>query len=259
MNPITANDPIERGVATPHVVVTATGSNRGPALALAHALGLAFHDSAPAAGTLRLVQTDATLELRDTATGARLCVQFSAAQLRRYRAGAGALRRAIGPGRRHVVDATAGFGSDAVHIAALGHRVTAIERNAVVFALTHDGMKRARAQGVLSPDNPRLLDGDARVLLPQIDVRAATVYLDPMFPPKRKKSAAVRKEMDLLRRLAIDDADALDLLATARACAGERVVVKRPIDAPPLAPGAFAAYAGKLVRYDVYRPRDRAP
>jgi 16S rRNA (guanine1516-N2)-methyltransferase len=76
-----------------------------------------------------------------------------------------------------------------------------------------------------------------------------------MFPAKRKKSAAVRKEMRLLRLLVGEQEDAPDLLSVAREVATERVVVKRPVDAAPLAPGPSASYAGKLIRYDVYRTR----
>jgi len=88
--------------------------------------------------------------------------------------------------------------------------------------------------------------------LPQ---RPDAVYLDPMFPPKRKKSAAVNKEMRLLRELVGDDLDAPDLLEVARGVARERVVVKRPDHAPPLAPYPSMSFLGKLVRYDVYLTR----
>jgi 16S rRNA (guanine1516-N2)-methyltransferase len=52
-----------------------------------------------------------------------------------------------------------------------------------------------------------------------------------------------------------DDADALALLEVSRRTALERVVVKRPDDAPPLAPDPSMRIAGKLVRYDVYLAR----
>lgn len=204
---------------------------------------------------LQLVQTEAHLELRDGPTGACLWVEFTPADVRAYRGGRGPdpLRRAIGPGPRTIVDATAGLGYDAVHLAVLGYRVTAIERNVVVGALACDGLARARGQALIPPDNPTWQSGDTRTLLPTFRPPPDTVYLDPMYPPKRKKSAAVRKEMRLLRLLVADDDDAAELLAVARACAADRVVVKRPLDAPALAPGVTAAYAGKLVRYDVYR------
>ncbi len=238
------------------VVIAAGASSRFAAIELARSLGLPFHDRAPPEPALLLVQTDTRLELHDSSSGARLYVEFTAAELRRYRAGGPGgdpLRRALGPGDRDVVDATAGLGGDAVHLAALGYRVTAIERHPIVSALAQDGLRRARAAGLLG-ENPLWRTGDARVVLPALAPSPAAIYLDPMFPAKRKKSAAVRKEMRLLRLLVADDNDAAALLAGARRVATDRVVVKRPVDAPPLAPGSAASYRGKLVRYDVYRP-----
>lgn len=234
------------------VVGCSSRHSRRAALAVARSLQLPFHDSPPRAALL-LLQTETRLELHDAVNRAGLWVEYSDAELRRYRAGSGPdlLRRAVGRAG-DVVDATAGLGRDAVHLAMLGYRTTAIERSLVVGALVRDGLERARRRGILPRDNPAWRTGDACALLPAIDPPAA-VYLDPMFPPKRKKSAAVRKEVRFLRLLAADAEDPAALLAVARACATDRVVVKRPLDAPPLAPGVSASYRGKLVRYDVYR------
>jgi 16S rRNA (guanine1516-N2)-methyltransferase len=241
----------------PNVVVTFLAPAQRPAgCALAQSLDLPLRDD-PSGSDLQLIHTAARLELHDPLTGARLHVQFGPGELRRYRASLGPdpLRRAIGPTPRHVVDATAGLGADAVRLAVLGYDVTAIERNGVVAALARDGLERARANGLLASNNPAWRTGDARLLLPELMPPADTVYLDPMFPPKRKKSAAARKEMRLLRTLVGDDADVLELFEAARACASDRVVVKRPVDAPPIAPNPKAAYRGKLIRYDVYDTR----
>jgi 16S rRNA (guanine1516-N2)-methyltransferase len=240
----------------PACVICYDDTARDVAIALARELELPFFDTTPAPNYVRLVHRDDALELHDLIVGAKLRVVFSAAELQRYRAGgrgANLLRRAIGSAGRHVVDATAGLGRDAVHLVALGYRVTAIERNTVVSALACDGLSRARAADLLAADNPRWCTGDARRILPTLAPPPASVYLDPMFPPKRKKSAAVRKEMRLLRALAGDDDDYLELFAAACTCATDRVVVKRPVDAPPIAAGRQAQYNGKLVRYDVYR------
>lgn len=240
------------------VVVASAQSSRPAALALARSLSLPFDDAGSSAG-LRLVQTDTRLELHDPGTGARLYVHVTEAELRRYRAGGAGgdpFRRAIGPADRHVADATAGLGGDAIHLAALRYRVTAVERNPIVSALAQDGLRRARAERLVT-DNPIWHTADARAMLPQLRPAPDTVYLDPMFPAKRKKSAAVRKEMHLLRLLVGEARDVAELLALARRVATDRVVVKRPLDAAPLAPDPSACYAGKLVRYDVYRTRYR--
>jgi 16S rRNA (guanine1516-N2)-methyltransferase len=85
------------------------------------------------------------------------------------------------------------------------------------------------------------------------------VYIDPMFPPKRRGSALPPKAAQMLRELVGHDTDAAELLAAARSIARSRVVVKRPDHAPPLADPVDAQYKGKLVRYDVYVTRPGAP
>ena len=166
--------------------------------------------------------------------------------------------RAIGAKNRVVVDATAGLGHDAFLLACMGYRVTAIERNGVVAALLRDGLRWAQQQEALSRacgNRLHLVTADAREVLPDVRPKPDVIYLDPMFPPKRKKSAAVKKEIRLLRMLVGDDADAQELLEISRRCAADRVVVKRPDHAPALAPKPTVSYSGKLVRYDVYHTR----
>jgi 16S rRNA (guanine1516-N2)-methyltransferase len=83
------------------------------------------------------------------------------------------------------------------------------------------------------------------------EARPDTVYLDPMYP-ERKKSARSAKEMEILRMLCGRSRDG-DLLAAALAAAGNRVVVKRPRSAPPLC-GRNPDFSlrGPAHRFDVY-------
>ena len=76
------------------------------------------------------------------------------------------------------------------------------------------------------------------------------VYLDPMFP-ERRKSAAVKKKFQLLHGLERPCDDAGTLLAAARAARPRKIVIKRPVKGPNLA-GVKPSYsvAGKAVRYD---------
>lgn len=213
--------------------------------------------TAPAAETppYLLVQTPTHLELHDTATSERLWVSFTRSDLARaHGRGRQLLARALGRGGRRVIDATAGLGADTILLAAYGCQVTAIERQPVVVALLRDGIERAIAAKLLPPEAITVVCDDARERLKELAPAHDAIFLDPMFPPKRKKSAAVRKEMRILRALVGDDADATALVAAARA-ASPRVIVKRPVHAPPLAAGPSASYAGKLVRYDVYTKR----
>lgn len=164
------------------------------------------------------------------------------------------LAKAVGRNTTRVVDATAGLGRDAMLLAARGLEVVAIERNPIVAALLEDAIERVRitlaAEG--RTWSLSLVAADARVALEALDPAPETVYIDPMFPLKRKKSALTKKGVRLLRELAGDDPDAADLLAAAREVATGRVVVKRPTHAEPLAPEPDLHFDGKLARYDVY-------
>jgi 16S rRNA (guanine1516-N2)-methyltransferase len=251
--------------ATARIAVSFNGDaalkSRAEELARELALPLAITGSADS--DLQLVLTAERLELRDC-RDARLgpvLVDFSHLDLRPYSANLSRrqpLARAFGKKTRVIVDATAGYAQDALLLALMGFRVTAIERSPVVAALARDGLERLAAQtGTTLSGRLELVDGDARVLLPVIAPRPDAIYLDPMFPPKRRKSAAVKKEMRLLRELVGDDTDAPELLEISRGIARDRVVVKRPDDAPPLAPDPDMSLTGKLVRYDVYLARNQ--
>lgn len=165
----------------------------------------------------------------------------------------GPFAQAVGRKTRTVVDATAGLGGDTLRLAAMGYRVTAVERTPVIAALLEDGLVRLRPR--LKPDivpPPVLHVGDAAAYLRTLREPPDCVYLDPMFPPKRRDSALAAKEMRLLRDLGGDDEDAAGLFDAASASGTARVVVKRPDHAPPLMPAPDHHFAGKLVRYDVY-------
>lgn len=236
------------------------------------------------AEALVLVRSKADLELRAgrDAPGAR--IEFPTEYLkqpRRHLSPTQPLARAIGPpdrapaqpmddpqrgtregGERFVLDATAGWGQDAFLLACLGHRVIAVERHPVVFALLADAKRRALGSLLLAPvmkDRFLIRSGDVREYLATADPAPRAVYLDPMFPPKRKQSALPRKEVQLLRRLVGPDQDATEVASLSWANCAERLVVKRPAHASPLLETPTVTYEGKLVRYDVYRhPGGRA-
>lgn len=152
-----------------------------------------------------------------------------------------------------VIDATAGMGKDGFLLASLGCEVQMFERSPVVFALLNDGLRRARATEELSEimQHIDLKFGNAIDLLAKSAV-TDVVYLDPMFPD-RKKSAKVKKEMSAFKYLVGKDEDAHDLLEVARTKARYRVVVKRPRIAGFVA-GEKPSFSieGKSSRFDVY-------
>ena len=161
----------------------------------------------------------------------------------------------------HVIDATAGLGTDAYVLASVGCHVTMLERSPVVAALLKDALARLSRD----PETQWLQDklhfhhGDSVALLKQWTqtppigyVRPDAIYLDPMFP-HRKKSALVKKEMQALQQLLGVDPDADDLLTPALSLAKKRVVVKRPASAPFLGERKpNLSMSSKKHRFDIY-------
>ncbi len=186
---------------------------------------------------LQIVAHATGLQLRDTRDPKRkpLRLTHSLPSLRVTRREP--LARALGRRARTVVDATAGLGGDALRLAGLGCTVIAVERSPWIAALLDDALERLRAGAGTLADlagHVTLIHADAREFLAGHGDRPDAVYLDPMFPPRRRQSAAVRKELLWLRELAGDDPDADALLTAALASARERVIVKRPHHAPPI-------------------------
>ena len=213
---------------------------------------------------LALVYDDQRLGLKDFTqpkTGA-VVVDFSTDAMQ-YRAKQGSIKnesiaKAVGiKGGQpiSVVDATAGLGRDAFMLMSLGASVTLLERSPIVAALLADGIDRAQRDGLLSDGGKyfSLLPGQASKLLNHWkDDPPDVIYLDPMFPHK-KKSALVKKEMRLFQRLLGADNDADELLAPALTLARKRVVVKRPDYAPFLCEQKPSMQIkSKKHRFDVY-------
>ena len=157
-----------------------------------------------------------------------------------------------------VLDMTAGLGRDGFVLASLGSEVTLVERQPIVHALLADGLKRASVSEDAQAIAQRLslVKADASELALQ---PFEVVYLDPMFP-ERKKSAAVKKEMTAFHQLVGTDDDADMLLTKALELASHRVVVKRPKGAPFLANRKPSqSLTGKSGRFDIYAIRSMAP
>ncbi len=221
---------------------------------------------------LLLVRTVERLELRETGRGRSgpMFVDFLAERMsRRCRNIVGSermLAKAVGfKGKLlSVVDATAGLGRDAFLLACMGCKVTAVERSPVIAALLDDGLRRAAADRRLHEiveQRLRLVCADSRTLLREMAENKwlDVVYLDPMFPARRK-SAAVKKEMRICRAVTGDDPDAAELLDIALTVARNRVVVKRPLRAPTLGGEPAMTYRGTTIRYDMYlRPSADRP
>ena len=194
--------------------------------------------------------------------------------------GANAHRRLFGGGKGQMIakatgiqskfkpsifDATAGQGGDAFVFASLGCRVTMLERSPIAFELLRSALHQALVYSETA-------DADLHRTLLNMDLHFEdslknlflnkavssswaehdVVYLDPMFP-ERKKSAAVKKEMRIFHDLIGPDNDSDKLLDIAKHFAKYRVVVKRPKNAPFLM-DEEPTYniTGKSTRFDIY-------
>ncbi len=157
-----------------------------------------------------------------------------------------------------VLDATAGLGKDAFLLASAGYEITMLEQNAVVHALLRDGMSRARVSEYknirFAIEAMKLLNtslADFASTRPKFDV----VYLDPMFPTRRK-SARVKKEMFFLQKYLAtveNENDNAKMMIDAFAIATRRVVVKRPLRAPNIDYRIPTfKLTGRSSRFDVY-------
>lgn len=166
------------------------------------------------------------------------------------------LVRAVGlsknPGLR-ILDATAGLGRDGFTLAFFGAHVTMAERSPMVVALLRDAHRRALLDpaGTEAASRIEIVEADGRTLCgpasaPSFDV----IYLDPMYPD-RGKTALAGRELQILRELTGGDPDADELIKAVNA--RKRIVVKRPVKAPPLAGREPSlAMTGTQARFDIY-------
>lgn len=255
----------------PLISVCATNNNqREIALTVAQQLKLSLLKSCNDASSLPYLLTitdhptcDYQWELRfPTENLSPIAVDFQSQRLQyRQKFGGGrqqAIARALGLKKGispFVVDATAGLGRDAYILASLGCKVYMLERNPVIHALLEDGLRRlalVETHNKSIAAQLQLSHSDSREWLLNTTQIVDIVYLDPMYP-HRSKSALVKKEMRVLRKLVGDDLDVAALLETALRVAKNRVVVKRPKTAPAI--GSVApthCIESKNTRFDVY-------
>ncbi len=167
----------------------------------------------------------------------------------------GALAQALGRKTKTIIDATTGWGQDSLFIFRMGYELRCIERSPVMIELLADGFKRLAHLGWVKNHAikiPELIAGNASEWLINLEHKPECIYIDPMFPLKRKKSALAKKSMTVLRDLLGNDEDKDQLFSVAFDVATKRVVVKRPEYADPLNRQPNQSFKSKLLRYDVY-------
>jgi len=210
------------------------------------------------------------IELRDNEKNISIHIDFISGNLahrQKYGGGRGqSIAKAIGlkqgTAPPSVLDATAGLAKDAYVLACLGCTMTLIERSPIITELITDGIHRAKEdkhfKAVLEKGF-KVINQSSIEYLTRLANKSAhenshfdVVYLDPMYPDK-KKSASVKKNMQILQKLLGKDEDTQELLNVALKVAKKRVVVKRPKGAENLTE-LKPAYTveSKNTRYDIY-------
>lgn len=164
----------------------------------------------------------------------------------------------------HVLDGTAGAGSDGWQIAAAGASVTWVEQHPVLFTLLDEALRVATEDDNTRPIAQNIQcvnDTIENVALHQtMPLPANAIYLDPMYPVRRSK-AAVKKPMQFIQALVGGGPDAKTMLTHCLEALNQptvkRVVVKRPSEASPLIQAAdtqaqLVSVNAGAARFDVY-------
>lgn len=238
--------------------------------------------------TLNLNYTSDFVELRNNEKNIAIHIDFLSGDLaHRQQFGGGrgqSIAKAIGlkqgTAPPTIIDATAGLAKDAFVLACLGCPVTLLERSPIIVELIQDAIKRAEENeqfkliqktgfNVIAESSidylTKLLDQSKtinpdescpEVIYPEVIypdvIYPDVIYLDPMYPD-RKKSASVKKNMQILQSLLGKDEDTEELLNIALKVAKKRVVVKRPKGADNLSiVKPTYQVSSKKTRYDIY-------
>lgn len=167
-----------------------------------------------------------------------------------------------------ILDATSGFGYDALEMSVKAKKIIMLEQSEIVYALLQDGLERLQKEVEIDSENQIYQEGlDLEVVSfnktfqdyvedhsfenEHIDI----VYLDPMYPKENKKSAQNKKYMQYLQDLTKNSIQDTDLLDLALKVAKHKIILKRPIHAEVIYPKKVCYQVkSKLVRYDVYLP-----
>ena len=215
---------------------------------------------------LQLIFHDDLVELFDSILNTTISIDFlNGALAHRQQFGGGrgqAIAKAMGlksgitPA---ILDTTAGLAGDAFVLANLGCPVTLIERSPIIYALIEDAVERASLSDTFQhiiKQGFNIINADANDFItlqlakncPKPDV----IYIDPMYP-ERKKTALVKKDMQVLQRLHDNNDTSSKLFENALLYAKKRVVVKRPLHAETISKKQpNTCIKSKKTRYDIY-------
>jgi len=167
-----------------------------------------------------------------------------------------------------ILDATSGFGYDAIEMSVKAKKIIMLEQSEIVYALLQDGLERLQNSIEVDSENNFYQEGlnvdifsfnksfqdyikESNLENENIDI----VYLDPMYPKENKKSAQNKKYMQYLQDLTQNSIQDTRLLDLALKVAKHKIILKRPLHAEVIYPKKVCYQVkSKLVRYDVYLP-----
>ena len=171
-----------------------------------------------------------------------------------------------------VLDTTGGILRDALIMATLGCKVWSCEAHPLIAEFVRTGLRRAQHSPALAPilgdeNRFRFFNVDSRIILEEflnnLELkRPDIIYLDPMFPSKRKTSAP-KKEIQWLQQVHAltpsmypdyRPSSAEEIFNLALKIAHKRVIVKRPLHAQTLVatPAPSFKKSFQSARFDVY-------
>lgn len=151
-----------------------------------------------------------------------------------------------------IIDMTAGWGKDGLLMAHAGARVVMLEQHPYMAALLMDAWQHLLASEVKS--RIQVVWSSAIDYLMPLEKMSYpdVIYCDPMHPI-RKKSALVKKHLQILQHLAKPNEDVIELIHLAQQRCTQRVVLKWPQKQNiPLSP--MGSIEGKTIRYALYKP-----
>lgn len=161
------------------------------------------------------------------------------------------ISKAMGAGRMgtRILDLSAGLGIDTIFLSQMGFKVTAVERNPVVYLALQSAHRQLPSE---SRARIHFIFASAQKYLQSMREEFDVIYFDPMFPEK-KKSALSKQEMMFFRHLVGADEDSTEVIELVfKIKKSKRLVVKRPLKAEPLFKKPTASFMGKLIRFDIY-------
>ena len=168
------------------------------------------------------------------------------------------LAKAVGLSKEsdlRILDMTAGLGKDAYWLAHCGAHVTLLERHPLLAQCLQHAVQQLAQHETFADVGARMrvVQADALDYLNMLDNNQFDVaYYDPMFP-ERKKSALVKKDMQILQLLHACDETSTNVIETVLNKI-PKLVVKRPAHAPLLEEEKpHHQINNDKIRFDVYQ------